>query len=92
MEDEKHFESMATKLKAFSQELPEQERKVLEWLTERSSSVRLPDPSELDLDDLATAAGGAPVSSQLAEQFGLDGDSISVMWSHSFSSTDGSVQ
>jgi hypothetical protein len=88
MDQKKPVNPVVAKLEAFGQELPDQERRVLDWLIERSSSANLPDPSELDLGDLATAAGGAPLSQQLADQFGLNHDSITVMWSRSFDDSD----
>jgi len=86
MDRNKQMDSVAGKLKAFGEELPEQEKKVLDWLLERSAGIDLPDPSELALGELSHAAGGAPLGSQLAEQFGLSNlTADTVMWSHTFS-------
>jgi len=72
----KDVDALAGKLKEFAQELPEQERNVLDWLMTRARSAS----EELSEADLDSVAGG------LAESlgFGDETDSVKVGWTLSF--------
>jgi hypothetical protein len=83
----KDVDSLARKIEAFAQTLPEQEQNVLGWLLSRAEAA-----SDLTDSDLDTVAGGGSLSSQLANSMGFGGsdDSISVGWSKSFVAEDNS--
>jgi len=68
-------DAMARKLEALGEELPEQERNVLEWIADRARAV----PRELSDEELASVGGG-----ELADALGYDTESIKVSWSLSF--------
>jgi len=64
--------ALAGKLKEFAQELPEQEKNVMDWILTRARSAS----EELSEESLESVAGG------LAESlgFGAGTDSIAVGW------------
>jgi hypothetical protein len=61
--------SLAKKLKAFSEGLPAQEQGVLDWMLARAENA-----SELELSDRS-----------LEDVSGGTGDTVGVKWTHSFS-------
>jgi hypothetical protein len=63
--------SLATKLKAFSEGLPAQEQGVLDWMLARAQNASELELSDRSLDDVA---GGAAAAT----------DTVGTSWSHSF--------
>jgi hypothetical protein len=65
--------SLATKLKAFSEGLPAQEQGVLDWMLARAQNASELELSDRSLDDVAGGAAAAAAT-----------DTVGTSWSHSF--------